>query len=150
MVILAQTSSECVRDEGLIPVHEGQRAKSWGRKTVALDATIASRDGLRSVLRLPQEKNSNCSLFYLLAGKIEQIEIMEEAAFEREPGAARVSQNYVKAALSALMPVVLETLLKQDEDSADDSEHWDLGLCRCFFFFDITSLCRFSYYYVTV
>lgn len=56
-----------------------------------------------------------------------QIEYMEEAAFEREPGTARVSQNYVKAALSALMPVVLETLLKQDEDSADDLEHWDLG-----------------------
>lgn len=52
---------------------------------------------------------------------------MEEATFEREPGTARESQDYVKKALSALMPVVLETLLKQDEDSADDLEHWDLG-----------------------
>lgn len=52
---------------------------------------------------------------------------MEEAAYEREPGTARVSQNYVRGALSALMPVVLQTLLKQDEDSADDPEHWDLG-----------------------
>lgn len=54
-----------------------------------------------------------------------QIELMEEAAFDGS--SQRVSQNYVKAALGALMPVVLETLLKQDEDSADDSEHWDLG-----------------------
>ena len=52
---------------------------------------------------------------------------MDENAFEREPGTARVSQNYVKAALASLMPVVLETLSKQDEDSADDLEHWDLG-----------------------
>lgn len=52
---------------------------------------------------------------------------MDENAFEREPGTTRVSQNYVKAALGALMPVVLETLSKQDEDSADDLEHWDLG-----------------------
>lgn len=56
-----------------------------------------------------------------------QIEIMDEAEYEREPGTARVSQHYVRAALGALMPVVLQTLLKQDEDSADDPEHWDLG-----------------------
>ena len=56
-----------------------------------------------------------------------QLEIMDENTFEREPGTARVSQNYVKQALGALMPVVLETLAKQDEDSADDLEHWDLG-----------------------
>lgn len=52
---------------------------------------------------------------------------MDENTFEREPGTARVSQHYVKQALGALMPVVLETLSKQDEDSADDLEHWDLG-----------------------
>ena len=52
---------------------------------------------------------------------------MDEAAFEGDPNTARVSQNYVKAALASLMPVVLETLSKQDEDSADDLEHWDLG-----------------------
>eukprot|EP00904_Undaria_pinnatifida_P013666 jgi/Undpi1/942/HiC_scaffold_10.g04406.m1 len=57
----------------------------------------------------------------------EELEIMDENAFEREPGTARVSQNYVKAALASLMPVVLETLSKQDEDSADDLEHWDLA-----------------------
>ncbi|CAM9917727.1 unnamed protein product, partial [Laminaria digitata] len=57
----------------------------------------------------------------------EELEIMDEAAFERDPGTARVSQNYVKAALASLMPVVLETLSKQDEDSADDLEHWDLA-----------------------
>lgn len=56
-----------------------------------------------------------------------QLEIMDENTFEREPGTARVSQNYVKLALASLMPVVLETLSKQDEDSADDLEHWDLG-----------------------
>lgn len=54
---------------------------------------------------------------------------MDENTFEREPGTARVSQHYVKLALSSLMPVVLETLSKQDEDSADDLEHWDLGEC---------------------
>ncbi|CAM9580768.1 unnamed protein product [Ascophyllum nodosum] len=57
----------------------------------------------------------------------EELEIMDENTFEREPGTARVSQNYVKQALGALMPVVLETLAKQDEDSADDLEHWDLA-----------------------
>lgn len=56
-----------------------------------------------------------------------QLEIMDENAYEREPGTSRVSQNYVKLALKSLMPVVLETLSKQDEDSADDLEHWDLG-----------------------
>ena len=59
-----------------------------------------------------------------------KLEIMDENAFEREPGTARVSHNYVKLALPSLMPVVLETLSKQDEDSADDLEHWDLGECR--------------------
>lgn len=58
-----------------------------------------------------------------------KLEIMDENAYDREPGTARVSQNYVKLALPSLMPVVLETLSKQDEDSADDLEHWDLGEC---------------------
>ncbi|CAM9411941.1 unnamed protein product [Ectocarpus sp. 6 AP-2014] len=57
----------------------------------------------------------------------EELEIMDENAYEREPGTSRVSQNYVKLALKSLMPVVLETLSKQDEDSADDLEHWDLA-----------------------
>ena len=55
-----------------------------------------------------------------------KIDIAEEAQYtDQEP--TRVSQNYVKAALKALMPVILETLMKQDEDNADDFEHWDLG-----------------------
>lgn len=52
---------------------------------------------------------------------------MDENALSTDPTTARTSQNYVKHALGALMPVVLETLSKQDEDSADDPEHWDLG-----------------------
>lgn len=57
-----------------------------------------------------------------------QIDIGEDAAYG-DSETSRVSQNYVKQALGALMPVVLETLSKQDEENADDLEHWDLGAC---------------------
>lgn len=83
-------------------------------------------------LSLPPPSLSSLSFplsFSPSASLSRKLEIMDENTFEREPGTARVSQNYVKQALPSLMPVVLETLSKQDEDSADDLEHWDLGEC---------------------
>ncbi|CAN0340625.1 unnamed protein product, partial [Discosporangium mesarthrocarpum] len=59
----------------------------------------------------------------------EQLEIKDEMleAAENSEISERTSREYVKQALPALMPVVLETLSKQSEDSIDDPGHWDLG-----------------------
>mmetsp|Transcript_25359 Transcript_25359/g.58536 ORF Transcript_25359/g.58536 Transcript_25359/m.58536 type:complete len:807 (+) Transcript_25359:242-2662(+) len=59
----------------------------------------------------------------------EEIDIMDETADLTEQGipAQRVSSNYISAALEHLVPLLVKTLTKQDDD-VDDDQNWNLAM----------------------
>jgi len=66
----------------------------------------------------------------------EEIDIMDETADLTEQGIppVRLSAHYVAAALEHLIPLLVQTLTKQDEE-VDDDQHWNLAMagatCIC-------------------
>lgn len=57
-----------------------------------------------------------------------EIEIKEEYGGDDSESSSSISHHFIEKALPTLVPMLLETLLKQDEDQDHDDEIWNLSM----------------------